>query len=198
MIVYIHGANATHESFNYIREHISGNDTCIEYNSADGFEFNLAMMTERLRVYRRVFFICHSLGGVYALHLAERFKDKIQGAVTLSTPYGGSRAADYAKYFLPFSRLMRDIGPGSYPMRHIKNIDIDWPWCNVVSTKGNSPFIVEPNDGVVTLESQRALGSSMELIDLDVNHYEIVISPRTIDIIRSRLPEDYLPSHTAL
>lgn len=121
------------------------------------------------------------------MHLAELFHNKVQGAITLSTPYGGSKAADYAKYFVPFSRLMRDIGPKSYPMSHIQTIDVSWPWLNVVSTRGSSPFIVEPNDGVVTISSQRALADKMDLIDLDVNHYEIVMSPRTIQIIEDRL-----------
>lgn len=187
MIVYIHGASATQESFNYIREHLGGIDTCLEYDSNNGFENNLALMQDRLKSYKKIFFICHSLGGIYALHLAELFHNKVQGAITLSTPYGGSKAADYAKYFVPFSRLMRDIGPKSYPMSHIQTIDVSWPWLNVVSTRGSSPFIVEPNDGVVTISSQRALADKMDLIDLDVNHYEIVMSPRTIQIIEDRL-----------
>ena len=186
MIVYIHGASATHESFNYLRHHLGGIDTCLEYNSDDGFENNLAMMQERLKVYKKIFFICHSLGGIYALHLAEKFSNRVQGAITLSTPYGGSKAADYAKYFVPFSRLMREIGPKSFPMSHIQSIEIPWPWLNVVSIRGNSPFIVEPNDGVVTLASQRALADKMDLVDLDVNHYEIVMSPRTVTIIQDR------------
>lgn len=187
MIVYIHGASATHESFNYLREHIGGIDTCLEYNSDNGFENNLAIMQDRLKAYKKIFFICHSLGGIYALHLAEMCADKVQGAITLSTPYGGSRAADYAKYFVPFSRLMRDIGPKSYPMSKLQNIEIPWPWLNVVSTRGASPFIMEANDGVVTLESQRALADKMSLVDLDVNHYEIVISPRTVEIVKNQL-----------
>jgi pimeloyl-ACP methyl ester carboxylesterase len=187
MIVYIHGASATHESFNYLREHIGGTDTCLEYNSDNGFENNLAIMQDRLKAYKKIFFICHSLGGIYALHLAEMFADRVQGAITLSTPYGGSKAADYAKYFVPFSRLLRDIGPKSYPMSQLQNIEIPWPWLNVVSTRGASPFIMEANDGVVTLESQRALADKMSLVDLDVNHYEIVMSPRTVDIIKDQL-----------
>jgi pimeloyl-ACP methyl ester carboxylesterase len=187
MIIYIHGASATQESFNYLREHLGGMGTCLEYNSDNGFENNLALMQEQLKVYKKIFFICHSLGGIYALHLAEILGNKVQGAITLSTPYGGSRAADYAKYFVPFSRLMRDIGPKSYPMNHIQTIDVPWPWLNIVSTRGASPFIVEPNDGVVTIASQRALADKMDLVELDVNHYEIVMNPKVITIIEDRL-----------
>lgn len=185
-IVYIHGASATSESFTRIREHIGGNDIAIDYNSNDGFENNLADMKKRLRNEKDLFFVGHSLGGIYALHLANHFPNKTQGAVTLSTPYGGSKHADYARYFLPWSRLMRDIGPRSEPMARVRELELPAPWTNIVTTRGASPWIAEPNDGVVTLDSMR-FRSDMELIDLDLNHYEVVISDKTIKTIRDRI-----------
>jgi cytochrome b involved in lipid metabolism len=47
-LVYIHGASATGESFNYIREHVGGSDIVLEYNSADGFKHNLDAMLAQL------------------------------------------------------------------------------------------------------------------------------------------------------
>ena len=187
MLVYIHGASATCESFNYIRDHIDEENICLAYESKNGFFNNLEEMSKVIAGLDKVFFIAHSLGGIYALHLAELFPDKILGAVTLSTPYGGSRTADYVKYFLPFSRLMRDIGPNSEPMQNINQIDIKWPWTNVVTIKGASPFIVEPNDGVVTIDSMKHLEDNMEIVEVLINHYEIVMSVQTIDIIKKRL-----------
>jgi len=43
-LVYIHGASATADSFNYIRDHIPHDDMVIEYDSANGFNNNLAYM----------------------------------------------------------------------------------------------------------------------------------------------------------
>ena len=71
-LVYIHGASATGESFNYIREHIGGNDMVINYDSRNGFENNLKSIEEQLRPMKDVFFIGHSLGGIYSIHLAFR------------------------------------------------------------------------------------------------------------------------------
>jgi len=66
-LVYIHGASATGESFNYIREHLNhNNDIVIEYNSKNGFEENLAQMKDMLVNFDNMFFVCHSLGGIYA------------------------------------------------------------------------------------------------------------------------------------
>jgi pimeloyl-ACP methyl ester carboxylesterase len=185
-LVYIHGASATSESFNYIREHIGGKDVVINYDSRNGFENNLAAIKEQIGTTKDVFFIAHSLGGIYALHLANAVPKQILGAVTLSTPYGGAECADVVKYFLPFSRLMRDIGPSSWAMKQADKIKIQHPWTNVVTVKGQSPFMHEPNDGVVSIASQKH-HKDMELLEVDYNHYEVVLNETVIDIIKERV-----------
>jgi pimeloyl-ACP methyl ester carboxylesterase len=187
-LVYIHGASATGESFNYIRHHIKRDDVIVEYDSARGFENNLNQITQDLAGYERMFFVCHSLGGIYAVHLLNRLRQQVAGAVTISTPYGGAESADYAKYFLPFSKLLRDIGPNSLPVRSSRDIIIDRPWTNIVTTRGNSPWILHANDGVVTVNSQ-SCRTDMSLIELDINHYEVVLNQDTINIIKTKLKE---------
>jgi pimeloyl-ACP methyl ester carboxylesterase len=184
-LVYIHGANATSESFNYIRSKL-GNGIDINYDSRNGFENNLYDMQSTLSKYKDLVFIAHSLGGIYSLHLANHMPNAVTGAVTLSTPYGGAEVADYAQYFLPFSRLMRDIGPSSWAMRRANQIKIQHPWTNVVTVKGQSPFMVEPNDGVVTINSMKH-HADMELVEVDYNHYEVVLSDKIVDIIKERI-----------
>ena len=187
-LVYIHGASATSESFNYLREHIGGDDMVINYDSRNGFQNNLTEMQVQLKGYGNIFFVAHSLGGIYALHLANAMPDAVNGAVTLSTPYGGAEVADVVKYFLPFSRLMRDIGPSSWAMKQADKIKIQHPWTNVVTVKGQSPFMHEPNDGVVTIASQKH-HIDMELLEVDYNHYEVVLSEHVVRIIKERVKQ---------
>jgi len=184
-LVYIHGANATSESFNYIKSKL-GTGIDLNYDSRNGFENNLKDMQSALNGYTDIVFVAHSLGGIYSLHLANSMPMSVKGAVTLSTPYGGAEVADYAQYFLPFSRLMRDIGPSSWAMREAAKIKVQHPWCNVVTVQGRSPFIVVANDGVVSIQSQRH-HADMELIDVDYNHYEVVLAEPVIEIIRERI-----------
>ena len=183
-LVYIHGASATSESFNYIRSKI-GDGISINYDSRNGFENNLNEMKEQLSKVKDAFFIAHSLGGIYSLHLANAMPKQVKGAVTLSTPYGGAEVAEFAKFFLPFSRLMRDIGPSSWAMRQADKIKIQHPWTNVVTVKGQSPFMAEANDGVVTISSMKH-HDDMELVEVDYNHYEVVLSDKIVDIIQER------------
>ena len=184
-LVYIHGANATSESFNYIKSKL-GTGLDINYDSRNGFENNLKDMQLTLSTYTDLVFIAHSLGGIYSLHLANTMPMSVKGAVTLSTPYGGAEVADYAQYFLPFSRLMRDIGPSSWVMKQASRIKIQHPWTNIVTVRGQSPFMAEHNDGVVTIASQRH-HDDMELIEVDYNHYEVVLAEPVIKIIKERV-----------
>ena len=184
-LVYIHGASATSESFNYIRSKL-GDGIAVNYDSRNGFENNLDAIKEQIGKTKDVFFIAHSLGGIYALHLANAIPKQVLGAVTLSTPYGGAEVADVAKYFLPFSRLMRDIGPSSWVMKQANNIKIQHPWTNVVTVRGQSPFMTEANDGVVTISSMKH-HADMELVEVDYNHYEVVLSDQIVDIIKERI-----------
>jgi pimeloyl-ACP methyl ester carboxylesterase len=184
-LVYIHGASATSESFNYIRSKL-GKGIDINYDSRNGFENNLADIIEQLKPVKDMAFVAHSLGGIYSLHVANAMPTQVRGAVTLSTPYGGAEVAEYAKYFLPFSRLMRDIGPTSWAMKQADKIKIQHPWTNIVTVKGQSPFMLAHNDGVVTVASQKH-HEDMELIEVDYNHYEVVLSDQVVDLIQERV-----------
>ena len=184
-LVYIHGASATSDSFNFIRSKL-GKGIDINYDSRNGFKNNLAEIIEQLADVKDMAFIAHSLGGIYALHVANAMPEQVVGAVTLSTPYGGAEVAEYAKYFLPFSRLMRDIGPNSWAFEQADKIKIQHPWTNVVTVKGQSPFMLAHNDGVVTVDSQKH-HVDMELVEVDYNHYEVVLAEPVVKIIKERV-----------
>jgi hypothetical protein len=70
-------------------------------------------------------------------------------------------------------------------MKEARKIKIQHPWTNVVTVKGQSPFMVEPNDGVVTIHSQKH-HADMELVEVDYNHYEVVLSDKIVNIIQER------------
>ena len=190
MIVYIHGASATAASFThirqYVRDHFEEPDIMLEYKSENGFDNNLDKMKKEIDNDDRLFFISHSLGGIYALYLANYYQEKTVGGVSLSTPYGGSEQADFAKYFVPFNKLMKDIGTMSAPMREAKYLAAPPNWTQVVSTVGQSPWIHGENDGVVTLKSMRSR-RDFEQVELPLNHYEVVISNRTVEVILDRI-----------
>jgi pimeloyl-ACP methyl ester carboxylesterase len=183
-LVYIHGNHATADSFNFIRSHLPGhNDILLEYDSAHGFYANHATMLDRLDGLDELFFIAHSLGGIHALHLADELGKRVVGGVTMSTPYGGSEAAEMVACLLPFSQVLRDIKPHSAPIIAGRDITLSVPWTNLVSTAGGSPFMLAANDGVVTHDSMRHR-AGIRLVDVDCNHFEIVLNSHALSVIR--------------
>lgn len=190
MIVYVHGASATAESFTHIRQYVRDTfdepDIMLEYRSSDGFDNNLKKMKGQLDGEDRLFFISHSLGGIYSLYLANYYKETTRGGVSLATPYGGSEQADFARYFLPFNQLMKDVGTMGHPMLEARTLPAPPNWTQVVTTVGCSPWISEPNDGVVTLKSMR-FRDDFELVEMDLNHYEVVISDRVVELILEKI-----------
>jgi len=186
-IVYIHGHGQTGESFNFIRSQITQHpEIVLEYDSTNGFYNNYQDMLTKLGGVKNIFFIAHSLGGIYALHLANAIPKRVRGAVTMSTPYGGSEAAEIVKYILPFSQLIKDIHPKSAPIMDAKKFTIRHPWTNLVSLRGQSPLMVTPNDGVVTFDSMRSR-PDIRLVDAESNHYEITQSQQAVEIIRQAI-----------
>lgn len=186
-IIYIHGANSSHETFNHIREHVRGDDYAVDYSCQKHFADNLERLADTIGLFKdKIFFIGHSLGGLYALHLYERFRDRVVGAVTISTPFGGSEVAQLLKWVLPGDPLLQDIAPSAWPVRSSRKIRIDIPWTNVVSTVGGAKWVGGENDGVVTLSSMK-FRSDMELIEVPINHYEVVLHAKTIAIIKDRI-----------
>lgn len=186
-LVYIHGNHATADSFNFIRSNLPGhNDILLEYDSSHGFYTNHATMLERLDGLDDVFFVAHSLGGIHALHLADELGNRVIGGVTLSTPYGGSEAAEMVACLLPFSQVLKDIRPRSAPIVAGRDISLSVPWTNLVSTSGSSPFMLAANDGVVTLGSMRHR-SDIQLIDIECNHFEIVLNQKAVALIEQEI-----------
>lgn len=183
-VIWIHGANQTSLSFQYLRQQTNfKKEIFVNYSSMNKFCDNLDMIVEEVQGRGPHFVIGHSLGGLYALHLTQYIR--VLGGVSISTPFAGSSTADWAKYIVPSYPLFRDIGRKADPVRQAQEIKLDVPWTQIVSTSGQVPYHGGPNDGVVTIESMKAR-SDMEIIEVPHTHYEVVCSDIVADTICER------------
>jgi hypothetical protein len=184
--VLIHGANSTSKSFNYMREVMSLKDPLIlEYSSDVKFSTNLEEMRRKCKTKKNLFFIGHSLGGIYAAHLSQMCHTV--GAVTISTPYGGSILADITRFFHPTNPLLHDIATCSPNVSIMQQFNFHPEWTQVVTTRGHAISKLAANDGVVTQYSMMALGDKMKYHMLPYNHFEIKMAPELITLIREKI-----------
>jgi pimeloyl-ACP methyl ester carboxylesterase len=130
-----------------------------------------------------VFVVGHSLGGLYGLHLTEHVN--VVAGVSISTPFRGSSAADWAKYIVPNYPLFRDVGRRSPPVAAAENIKLEIPWTQIVSTAGSVPYLNGANDGVVTVDSMRCR-ADMSYVEVPHTHYEVMCSNTVANIILDR------------
>lgn len=183
-VIWLHGANQTSLSFEYLRSKTKfKKEILINYSSMNRFYDNLEKIVSQVKGNGPHFLIGHSLGGLYALHLTQHIR--VAGAVSISTPFRGSSTADWAKYMVPSYPLFRDIGRKAHPVQSGHNIELTMPWTQVVSTTGSVPYHNGPNDGVCTLASMTHR-PDMEFVEVPHTHYEVVCSDRVANIVLER------------
>lgn len=183
-VIWLHGANQTSLSFEYLREKTQfTKEITVNYSSMNRFQDNLKDIVEQVQGNGPHFVIGHSLGGLYALHLTQYIR--VVGGVSISTPFRGSSTADWAKYLVPGYQLFRDVGRRSQPVIDANNIKLEVPWTQIVSTTGSVPYHIGPNDGVVTIASMTHR-SDMEFVEVPHTHYEVMCSNLVAEIILNR------------
>lgn len=187
--VFIHGANQSRVCWNYIvRELELEKDqyTCIEYSSLEHFFDNL----EEMQILaddlpKGCCVIGHSLGGIYAVHLYRTHPKKFSQGISISTPFGGSSAAEYLRYISPQTKLFKEIGRKSLPITQAQETEINIPWTQLVTVRGNSPWLRSRNDGIVT-ERSMTIRDDIEHVEVFANHYEVLVYDPVVDIIKEK------------
>lgn len=185
-IVYIHGATASRRSFAFIDSCLQSDAIYLDYDREYKASYNLDSMRERLiDVQEKLYYVTHSLGGIYAVYLQNDFSNSI-GCVSLATPFNGSEIAAWSRMFVPGYSLFADITPGSLFISKSMEINIRIPWTQFVTTTGDVPWLVGHNDGVVTRQSMMCR-DDVNYIEIDRNHYEIVQSQRVVDYLKTHI-----------
>lgn len=193
MIVFIHGHNSTKDSFNFIKqkiEYVQHPWRDFEYNSDNGFNKNLEIMADKMDEITEtddVFFVTHSMGAIYAAYLTLRFPNCIEGAVTISAPWGGSETAQWLQ-LTSKSQIYKEVAPYSDIIQGLKVIDLPGFWQSIVTTEGGSDLIRGPNDGILSVESMTAR-NDVHYEEVRSNHSEVLLSLRTVEIIREAIEQ---------
>ncbi len=109
----------------------------------------------------------------------------------ISSPLAGSKVAASLRWLPGQPKIIRDITPTSPKIELISQLKLQLPTLSIISTAGNLslPVAREHNDGVVTIESQRALSFGKK-IEVKANHFEILMHDKTMKLLNDFLFED--------
>lgn len=184
-VIYIHGAFSTKQSFNWIVEKLPKHQIhFIEYDAKDSIKTVAKRVNELVNELGGADIVAHSLGGLVAI-LAALDNSKIGRVITISAPLGGSDVAGTLAWLSPHElyQSLNKMGP---VIRKIHSSNISFPLCSIITTSGGSPMISGPNDGVVSVQSQKALAGTRQ-IEVDLNHFEVLMNDNVVSLIKEFL-----------
>lgn len=183
MIYYIHGANSCPATFNYFKLKLPKHEFIdVSYNCHTSIMNTLDQIAKNIGD-KEIDIIGHSLGGVIGIALSNRVN--VRKLVSISSPFGGSVLASYLRWIFP-SSLLNDIRPNSPLIREVLSTKINFPVLSFITTNGGSTLVKEPNDGVVSVASQKALKNTTQ-IEISTNHFVGLLLPEVADEIEKFL-----------
>lgn len=171
-ILFIHGANSTRRTFNYLRQGLVQHEAeFFEYNTHVPCSANIKFAQAMVDQTNPDVIIGHSLGGIIATYLTTEAKK-----ITIATPFGGSALANW---FPMYSQLMRDVATTSPLIRGLRDKTVDG--ARFLSVVANG---LDGNgfDGVISTRSQMALTGPQYLV-VDLNHFEVMVDDQIITTI---------------
>ena len=182
-IVYLHGLNSSSKIFNYLQSQLPKHKAIfIDYESSQAVEKSLNDILELIPS-NKTFIIGHSLGGIIGHLISSRYPDRISGLVSISSPFGGSDAANKLKWIYPSYAILRDMSPKSNIIKEISSTQLETNYLSLISTAGRLPIITGENDGVVTVKSQEAV-YCLNRGYINANHFEVMQDPDTVNKVK--------------
>jgi pimeloyl-ACP methyl ester carboxylesterase len=178
-IVWLHGLNCSPTIFSHLHHQLPEHEPLfIEYDSFQSVEDSYKSVLSQIKQ-KKVSVIGHSLGGVIGMLLASRDNGiTVEKLATISSPFGGSKAAMGARILFPRFKVFKDIDPKSEIINEVSKAKISHH-LSIISTGGSLPIMFDDNDSVVSVTSQRASQTKMK-IEVESNHFEAVQNVETL------------------
>lgn len=169
-ILYIHGANSTKRSFNWLRSALPFEHEAhfFEYDTHQPAFENIQLCQVMVDKVKPDVIIGHSLGGIMTAFMETKAKK-----VTIAAPFGGSAIANW----LPmYSQLMRDVATTSHIIRGVRNMKVKKKHFLAIVANGldGAGF-----DGVISHTSQTALEEPDYRI-YNLNHFEVLVDEEVV------------------
>ena len=124
--------------------------------------------------------VAHFLGGAVGFCLAAD-GEPVEQIFTMSSPFGGSKAATMLNMAFCLTPVFADINPLGSTIRSVRQDEITVPIRSVVTTSGGTPLMHEANDGVVSVASQTCL-KGPDYHRVDFSHFEVLIADPVTDL----------------
>lgn len=198
-IIYIHGANADSDNFNYyILKFPKHNILRIDYSMEDD-PFDLVELI-KLRKQKefpgqKVHLIGHSFGGLIASWYASVYPKDVKNLITIATPWQGTPVARIFGMFFK-GKVFENTKPGAEVLAFLQEKAFKGNHFNIVCTRGANPVAGlggKANDGMITCDSQSATPPKFintENTFIEAGHSGVLLNNNVTDILQKIIFEE--------
>ena len=196
-VVYIHGANACPDNFNYYTLKLPEHRFISPEYSMDDDPFDVVdkirRQIEKEFGKEPIYLVGHSFGGLLAAWYASVYPNRIKHLVTIATPWQGTPVARIFGYFWRNSLMFKNTKPGAEVLALLQEKRFSGLHTNIVCTKGANPVAGlggKANDGMIDCDSQSATPpkfKSSETTFIEAGHSAVLLNNNVTDLLHKTI-----------
>ena len=193
-VIYIHGANANAENFNYFTLKLPKHDFIRPVYSMDDDPYDVVEYVKfrrkrELDTKNPVILVGHSFGGILASWYASVYPKDVKHLVTIATPWDGTPVARIFGYFFRNANVFKNTRPGSEVLALLSEKTFEGPHTNIVCTQGGNPVAGmggQANDGMISCDSQSKTPANFKNTEnsfIEAGHSGVLLNNTVTDML---------------
>jgi len=199
-VLYLHGANASPDNFNYYKLILPKHDSIAPMYDMDEDPFDVVDSVTR-KVRRElgdepITVVGHSFGGLIGAWYSAINPSQVKHLVTIATPWQGTPVARIFGYFFRNSKMFQNTRPGADVLNLLQSKKFNGMHTNIVCTRGGNPVAgmgSQANDGMVSVSSQSAtppLFKNSENFFIEAGHSGILLNNTATELLTKCIFEE--------
>jgi len=192
-VVYLHGANASPDNFNYYKIKCSEHDSIAPVYNMEEDPFDVVdQLNRKVRNAfddNKIIVVGHSFGGLIGAWYSAINPNRVSHLVTIATPWQGTPVARIFGYFFRNSKMFQNTRPGANVLALLQEKVFNGHHTNIVCTHGGNPVAgmgSHANDGMVSVDSQAStppLFKNSQNIYIEAGHSGVLLNNTVTDLI---------------
>ncbi len=194
-VIYIHGANADSDNFNYYKLTIPEHKSIAPNYDMTDDPFDLVMSFKRMKIRdlgeEPAVIVGHSFGGILGAWFASVCPEHVKHLITIATPWEGTPVARIFGYFWRNQDVFKNTMPGATVLAMLQEKKYDGPHTNIICTRGANPVAGiggKANDGMISCDSQSKTPPSFKMTNthhIEAGHSGVLLNNNVVEILSS-------------